>query len=343
MSFQPLDFDALEQLTSKKMQSLAANFDYLYSRKNGIQLKNINPVTQHPANNPPVVSSNIGFVAEYRDISPGDAFPETQTETTLDDFSKVVKFPSGYFDNNYEPIIIASIGAKYGAIRRVVHQVTSISSEGFTYKVVDSSTSSIFTEGMPFFLTYMAFGVKAQKRQERVQTHTSVTFPSNGEIKSSDLNLLVDNSDYLSVNKLEGILRNTDPVTKNPRSAIPWIRDNLAIYTEYQEFTPGADILDLNQEPTKQQFDRTFNFPTAFFNPLFQPIVLVTLGSQPDNIAKIMGILRRVDSASFTISILDQNTQQTATFKTNSKLFISYVALGVKGDGSSTTIEDAGL
>jgi len=150
----------MEVITSKKLNAMADNSEFFAVRKVDGKVRNIDPHSKKPRDSLPYIGDNIAVYADYREITPGDAFPEKQKgKTKLDHFEKRIDFPVGFFNPNFQPVVICSIGAKHGAISKVTSVIRSITFAGFNISILEHSTSH-FTESMPYFISFIAMGVK---------------------------------------------------------------------------------------------------------------------------------------------------------------------------------------
>lgn len=334
MPFKPLDFFPWERLTSSKLDSLAKNYNYLKNRKLKGFLTNRDPITRQIRTNPQFLQNNLVVYGEYRDISPGDSFPEKQGEgPTTESFEKSISFPPNLFAPGFEPVVVSCLGTKPGGLLKASHYTKNISHNGFVVGVLDEDGSNHFLEGMPFFLNFIAIGVN-NTQIDSFPPFESISFAASETITSTKLNKLVYNSNNLRASKTIPWLRNVDPSSKNPRSAMKFLKDNIVMYSEYKEFIPGAQV-KLTGGGYKVKFDKRINFPTAFFHPGFQTVLVANVGmrtSPDDPLIRVQSILRSVDSAGFTITLIDRDSAKS--FAEDTHMFVSYMAIGVKGDGS---------
>lgn len=355
----------LEQLEAKKLQLMADNVEFFDKRKAESVISNIDPNRNTQRNNHKRLGENLVIYGEYREFQPGDDFPEQNkkkkksdsgkgkdkkhdkkgknTPDAADKFEKVVDFPRDLFDHRYQPMVFSSLGAASGASSRVSHVIRHVRPDHFSFTVLDDNDDSSFLENSPFFLNYLAIGVRRNADDLGYRLRTP-KFKSGEEIKSDDFNDLISSSNYFNVQKLDARLRNIDPLNKQPRTSMYYLKDNLAMYCQYDEFKPGgkkdkSDNKDKNKKKDKgdggggqkQKFEKEFVFPSGFFNPLFLPVIIVNIGTKEGQDARFITTISDQNPLRFSISITDADTSGKTGLAENTPMFINYMALGVKG------------
>lgn len=364
-NFNFVNWLALEQLEAKKLQLMAENVEYFDNRKVESVIQNIDPDRNNHRNNNKHLKDNIVIYGEYREFQPGDDFPEQNkkgkdssksggknkkndkkgknTPDAADKFEKVVEFPRDLFDHHYQPMVFSSLGAGSGASSKVTHVIRHLKPDHFSFTVLDENDESSFLENSPFFLNYIAIGVRKNSDDTGYRLRQP-KFKSGQEIKSDDFNDLISSSNYFNTAKLNARLRNVDPLSKQPRTSMYYLKDNLAMYCQYDEFQPGGDKTkkksssDKNKKKhqdggggTKQKFDMDFTFPSGFFNPLFLPVVIVNVGTKSGQDARFITTITDMNPLRFSIAITDADTEGKTGIADNTPMFINYMALGVKG------------
>lgn len=155
-----MEWQPLEQITSAKLNGMVANQQFLKDRKVAGALRNIDQAG-NPRQSLKWVRDNLGVCSGYHEFSPGSEFPDAQTEGTKNVkavFTKEFKFPNGFFDPEFTPTVVFSIGVKQG-LKKITYSLKSVSSGRFSVSIRDLSPNLNFTQGMDYFICYMAMGV----------------------------------------------------------------------------------------------------------------------------------------------------------------------------------------
>jgi hypothetical protein len=147
------------------------------------------------------------------------------------------------------------------------------------------------------------------------------------EVTSEKLNKMIDNDKYLADYKSSGAILNQSP-DGSPRGGRSILNENLAMYAEYVEFSPGSGFPgDAKKKNVSAQFEKRINFPPDFFDPEFLPVIVSTIGVR-NGLPRIGHVVRNLSSHGFDVIIREHSN--TNNFTKNDVYFISYVVMGVK-------------
>jgi hypothetical protein len=147
-------------------------------------------------------------------------------------------------------------------------------------------------------------------------------------IKSSKLNDMVNNDEFLLRRKVSGAVRNIDR-DGNPRAVPRYLKEGLVMCAGYNEFTPGASFPEDSKDGKRKVtpvFEREFKFPKGTFDPEFKPIVICTVGTK-NGIRKITWTIKTVSSSRFVITIRELAASEN--FERDMEYFINWIAMGV--------------
>lgn len=162
MVFDPVQWNALDPITSTKLNQMVENDKFLRNRKVAGILRNVD-LTGNTVNSPRYIKENLVMVSGYREIKPGGTFPDAQVDGVdhvKPVFEKEINLPKGFFDPTYHPVVVCTVGTKRG-IKKIVYSLKSITSSSFIISIRELEDNINFTSDMEYFISYLAMGVKA--------------------------------------------------------------------------------------------------------------------------------------------------------------------------------------
>lgn len=161
MPFKPVNWQALEVISSSKLNDMVANDQFLWNRKVAGAVRNIDPSGEERAS-PRYIKENLVVCAGYKEFRPGAAFPREQVDgvdKVVPVFEREFKFPKDFFDPEFRPVVVCSIGTKRG-IRKITWTLKNISASRFTVVIREHSKNLNFESDMEYFINWIAFGVR---------------------------------------------------------------------------------------------------------------------------------------------------------------------------------------
>ncbi len=159
MPFRPVNWQPLEVITSRKLNQMVENDEFLNLRKLRGAVRNIEP-TGEPRQSPQYLKEALGVIAGYSEFTPGKEFPKDQTNKKVKPaFTREFNFPGQFFDPEFKPSVVCNIGTKRG-IRKIVWTITRVNSGGFAVRIQELDENLDFERDMEYFITWIAMGVR---------------------------------------------------------------------------------------------------------------------------------------------------------------------------------------
>lgn len=161
MPFKPVSWKPLDVISSSKLNDMVDNAEFLMDRKVGGLISNIAP-NGNIRNSPRYIRENIVVNAGFRKFTPGKKFPKEQLDgkkKVVPVFEKEFFFPRNFFDPEFTPMVMCSIGVVTG-VRAITWTLTDVSNVSFTVKIREFSEDINFERDMEYFINWIAIGVK---------------------------------------------------------------------------------------------------------------------------------------------------------------------------------------
>ena len=155
------------QITSSKLNQMINNSEYLHGTKISPYLRNVNPSTKTPDNFIQYLTDKVGLYADYVEVNPDSSMfkrADDSDDSAPVNFTVFLDFPDGFFNPDFQPVVIANAGSKNaatnGAIRKIWGVLKKVRNSGFSYMIHEYSQTESFTSLDTYFVSFIAVGVR---------------------------------------------------------------------------------------------------------------------------------------------------------------------------------------